>query len=102
MSLSNNTPIAETSTPPAGDVSSKPGGEIGEKARLALRYVLARIADNPELAWRFIGTESYAKMIDAYSSLAALDAKGVEERYKPKDSYCCRTCQRAEEEGRAK
>jgi hypothetical protein len=80
------------------DTLKTPVVEPSEKARVAIGYLLARIQDDPEVAWHFIGTESYSKLIGAYASLTQEDRKFVEESFRPRGSYCCRRC--LESEGR--
>lgn len=75
---------------------AEPGAE--EKAQKAIGYLLARIATTPDLAWRFIATESHARLIGAYAVLTGLTEAEVKERFKATESYCCRECERAKEE----
>lgn len=70
-------------------------------ARRAIGYLLARIADDPEVAWHFIATESYARLVDAYAVLTGKTAAEVEGTFKIRGSRCCWRCEEIEREGRA-
>lgn len=94
-------PSTRTFTPyPAGGaMSAEPVAVETSKekqARLAIGYLLGRIASDPEVTWHFIATESHAKLIATYALLAGISEEQVTERFKAHSSRCCRRC---EEEG---
>jgi hypothetical protein len=80
------------------DGSSQKTPTVAEqKAKQAIGYTLRRISEDPELAWRFIATQSHALLIEACSELSGVDRERLKDNLVPKESYPCRRCK---EEGR--